>query len=366
MDGRNNYAMDAGTARGIDVGDEFTLYDDPEPSKTSSVLGTFVVREAHPFRSTLVPFPSTSGFELQKPAFALLTKAGNTHDLPVYVVEHTELSPVFESVAQKMHHVRPDRPRILLVEKEKAMLIIDFDRNLNKVVFDIRILDESVAPPSGNWQRIPFSVELEESELHPILDAAAHFHRHLSRSDKHHDLQKNVRFELTEVKQLEEEYDEDLNPKIEPVGDNLNQNGIVNLVAGGQAKGMYGIKILNDTPIPLYAVLLYFDTSDLSITSLYQPPPPDQRKLDPPLAPNGFMMLGYGTGGEAPFIFTLNGGQDLEFGFFKLFLSTECVDLSNIEQSSPFKSTRTLGRAEAFATISTWDTVLVTVVLRKE
>ena len=77
-------------------------------------------------------------------------------------------------------------------------------------------------------------------------------------------------------------------------------------------------------------------------------------------------MLGYGTGGKAPFIFTLNKDQDLEFGFFKLFLSTEYVDLSDIEQPSPFKSIRSLGRAEAFADIFTWDAILITVVLRKE
>ena len=259
--------VDAGTARGIDVGDEFTLYDDPDPSKTSSSLGIFVVREAHPFHSTMVPLSNTSGFDLQRPAFALLTKAGNMYDLPVYVVEHRELSPVFEIVARKMHHLRPDRPRILLVEKDKAMLIIDLDHNLNKVMFDLRILGKSVAPAAGNWQRIPFSIEVDEDLLHPVLDAAAHFHRHLSRSDTHHHLQEKVRFELTEVKQIEEEYDEDLNPIIEPVGNNLVQNGIVNLVAGVQAQGMYAVKVFNDTSIPLYAVLLYFDTSDLSISA---------------------------------------------------------------------------------------------------
>ena len=76
-------------------------------------------------------------------------------------------------------------------------------------------------------------------------------------------------------------------------------------------------------------------------------------------------MLGCGVGGEAPFIFTLNTGQDFEFGFLKLFLSTEYVDLSGIEQPSPFKDTRTPGRAEAFANISTWDAILVAIVLRR-
>ena len=259
--------MDAGTAHGVDVGDEFTLFDDPEPTKTTSPLDIFVVREAHAFRSTMAPLSSTSRFEFQRPVFALLTKAGNIHDLPVYVAENRELEPVLETISQKMHLVRPDRPRIRLVEKEEAMLTIDLDPNLNKIVFDIRVLGEKAVPPFGNWQHIPFSIELDVSKLHSVLDDAAHFHRHLSRTDQHHHLLNKVRFEFTEMKQLEEEYDEDLNPIIEPVGDNLNQGGIVNLITGAQAQGMYGIKILNDNSIPLYAVLFYFDTSDLSISA---------------------------------------------------------------------------------------------------
>ena len=90
--------MTAGTALGIDVRDEVTLYDEPEPSPTSPPLGIFVVREASPSCSTITPLFNPSSFQLHKPAFALKTKAGSVHYLPVHVVEHSELRHVFEEL----------------------------------------------------------------------------------------------------------------------------------------------------------------------------------------------------------------------------------------------------------------------------
>jgi hypothetical protein len=256
--------MAAGTALGIDVRDEVTLYDMPEPSPTSSPLGIFVVREAHPSRSTITPLFDPSSFELHKPAFALKTKAGSVHYLPVHIAEQSELGHVFEELVRNMHHVRPDGPGILLVEKEKAMLAIVLDHK--KIMFDIRVLDERVldefVAAFGNWQRIPFSSELDLSKLHPILDTAAHFHWHLSRTNKHHILQNKIRFEFTEVEEVEGEYEDDLNVMMKPIRDNLNQNGIINLVSGVQ---QYGIKIINHSAATLYGALFYFNMNDLSI-----------------------------------------------------------------------------------------------------
>jgi hypothetical protein len=250
--------MDAGTARGIDVGDEFTLYRDPDTSRKSPPLGIFVVREAHPFHSTMAPLAGASRFKLHRPAFALQTKAGTKQDLRVYAAKRKKLMCTFEALVREMQRARPDRPRILRVEKENAELSIDLDGR--EVVFDI--LDENVTV--FNLRRIPFSVKPDVSILHSILDAAAHFHWHLRRTDIHN-FQNKIRLEFTEVKQVEGKYDEDLNPVIEPVGNNLNQNGVIHLVAS--PRDMYGIKIFNDSSVSLYAALFYFDNSNLSIST---------------------------------------------------------------------------------------------------
>jgi len=87
--------------------------------------------------------------------------------------------------------------------------------------------------------------------------------------------------------------------------------------------------------------------------------------VDPTLLPEGCMTFGYGYGGGAPLVFTLDKGRDVEVGFLKLFLGTEYVDLSDIEQLSPFSGARGVSRAEISSAVSTWDTVSVTVVLRR-
>ena len=101
---------------------------------------------------------------------------------------------------------------------------------------------------------------------------------------------------------------------------------------------------------------------------MYQPPFAGPNNVDPPLPPKGSLTVGYGSGGEVPRIFNLYKNQNVEVGFLKLFLSTEYVDLSDIEQLSPFTgTTRTFGRAEGPRTRrSMWDTILITVVVRKD
>jgi hypothetical protein len=146
------------------------------------------------------------------------------------------------------------------VQKEKAMLTLDLDHK--KVVFGMQVLDESVAAFFSS-QRIPFSVELDVGKLHPVLDAAANFHWHFCRTNKDHILRNKVRLEFTKVKQTEGKGDEDVGPVIEPVGDNLIQDGVINLVSGAQE---YGLKILNASSVPLYPALFYFDINNFSIS----------------------------------------------------------------------------------------------------
>ncbi|KDQ61082.1 hypothetical protein JAAARDRAFT_67479 [Jaapia argillacea MUCL 33604] len=354
----NEYVMESGTARGIDIGDEFTLYKDPEPSKSSSSLAIFVVTTVYPMRSVLTPVSVPPRFRLNHPAFALQTKAGAKHDLRIYVAKHKKLTTLFKVLVPQMQRTRPDRPRIMQVGKGDAEMGIDIQGK--EVVFDI--LDERLT--KFNLHRIPFSAPLDSSILHPILDAAAHFHWHLRRTDEGHNLRGKVRLVFTEVKKVDGLLTEDLHPVTQGIGENLNVDGVINLVSSRDR--MYGIKIVNDSSIPLYAALFYFDNSDFSIISLYHPPYAAQFKVDPPLRPNGSITLGYGSGGEVPYTYEVNKGQDVDVGFLKLFLSSEYVDFSDIPQLSPFKTVRHMRRADnLFRRISSWDTILVSVVIRR-
>jgi hypothetical protein len=91
-------------------------------------------------------------------------------------------------------------------------------------------------------------------------------------------------------------------------------------------------------------------------------------EVDPSLLPCGSITFGYGSGGGEPLIFKLDNGRDVQVGFLKLFLFTEYVDISDIEQLSPFTESfklgsRSVGRAKF--KISIWDTIVVPVVQHK-
>jgi hypothetical protein len=88
--------------------------------------------------------------------------------------------------------------------------------------------------------------------------------------------------------------------------------------------------------------------------------------VDPSLRPNGSITIGYGSGGGAPFDYSLREDQDVDVGFLKLFISMEQVDLSGIPQLTPFEEVnRVMGKAKAKPT-GAWSTVLITIVQRRK
>ena len=94
-------------------------------------------------------------------------------------------------------------------------------------------------------------------------------------------------------------------------------------------------------------------------------PSAGKHKVDPSLPPRGSIALGYGSGGGAPFVFTFHENLDVGVGFLKLFLSTEYVDLSHLEQTSPLKGTTRGIKQADLKPIPMWDTIIVPVVHRK-
>jgi hypothetical protein len=119
--------------------------------------------------------------------------------------------------------------------------------------------------------------------------------------------------------------------------------------------------------------------TDLSSESYYTPPlVTTAEDKDAPLPANGgILTIGYGTGGEQPWSHyvrdeeILNRGkvlqdeQDLDVGVFKLFLTTKYVDLSCIEQMSPFLGEERLAKKLKWGGIDCWDTVSLFVSVRR-
>ncbi|KAJ7117543.1 hypothetical protein C8R44DRAFT_198080 [Mycena epipterygia] len=89
----------------------------------------------------------------------------------------------------------------------------------------------------------------------------------------------------------------------------------------------YCFTIRNPSPHKLFPYLFYFNPHDCAIDCFYEPPnrhrPPLRRLED---------LLTVGMGAEPAFQFMLPPGMPSSSGFFKLFVSTNYVDLGWIEQ----------------------------------
>lgn len=69
--------------------------------------------------------------------------------------------------------------------------------------------------------------------------------------------------------------------------------------------------------------------------------------MDPPLARDACMCIGYGANGGDPFSFCLDAGEKAGTGFIKAFVSTKYVDMSSLAQPSPFGSSSQVPRDSA-------------------
>jgi hypothetical protein len=240
--------MDAGTAHGITDGAEFAVYKDRQISPELSPLGTLLVHDTRAFLATLDVVPGTNRFALEEPAFALQTKTGVEQDLRLHIAIDEKLIDVFRALAKDMQSPGPDHRRILLVDKEDA----EFDVALEDGQIVFNILDTLVA--KFGLTRLPVSVSPNVDSVYPVIRAAAHYRRHLRRSNKKAIFQNSVRVEFRQ-----------LSLSREPYGTDLNINGIIDIVVDEEV--MYGIKIINNTTKPLFPWLFYFDNSDLSISA---------------------------------------------------------------------------------------------------
>jgi len=278
----------------------------------------------------------------------------------IHVATDEKLTGVYEALLREIQSEGPEKS-MALVDKEDADLDISLDDNC----VNFNILSKLVT--QFGLTQMPFTIPAHVgfvSQVSYVVRAAVHYHSCLRHGGETPILQNQVRIEFTKVKGEKVDGSNDFHPII-PYGDNLNCNGVVDLVLDDEDDTMYGIKITNNTNLSLYPSLFFFDNSDLSITSYYQPPVAGNFTVDPPLRPMTSLAI-YSSGGP-PHSYFLRDGQDVDVGFLKLFLSTHPVDLSDIEQASPFKDDGRHGgmRRVSSKPVLTWDSMCIAVVQRR-
>ena len=243
----NQYVLEAGAAHGITEGAQFGVYKDRESKGTQ--LGIIVARQTDPFITALDI--SDASRLLPEEGYALQTRVGIEEGLRLHV--YTNMPPSLIETLQ-----RTASQEFLLVEKDKAELCFILEQE--GVV--VNVLDSFVA--ALGLTRVPFYVEPNADAISDVIHAAAHFYFYLRRKSKMQALHGKIDVIFTEVVQSKEEYDNFLQPVIQPIGPNLNRENIIDLQV--QSDKMYGMKIINNSDMALYPSLFFFDNSDLSIS----------------------------------------------------------------------------------------------------
>ncbi|KAK0234519.1 caspase domain-containing protein [Armillaria nabsnona] len=347
-------------AHGITKNAEFAVFAD---RNMKSPLGAVVV-------SNTAASTSSSPFLLADPGFALQTRAGEDQDVRLFVEPDERLLGIFNPIANE---TQAGRRRFHLVKNrdEEPDLAVAADSG----VIHFEIMDKLCR--QNGLTRMPFEVKIDDEDaIHRILQSSSDFYWHLHRSSRGSPLAGKVILECMKLKETGE-YTDDLEDVLMPDPnsdvldvltpdsnrDKLNVEGVI-MIDVDEKDAIYGFKITNTTSKPLYVSMFYFDISDLSISSYYEPGNA-KKDADVSLPPHGSLTIGYGASGTVPHMYRLREGQDVDVGFLKLFFSTEYMDLSGVVQKTPFDDVRQSGQPPVRKSLYLWHTMCVAVVQTK-
>ncbi|KDR81761.1 hypothetical protein GALMADRAFT_221630 [Galerina marginata CBS 339.88] len=349
------YTIPAGEAHGISSGAEFTIHKSPG----SEPLGKLYVHSNTAFTSLLRSRDEEPQILLSHPSFALKTREGD--EPAVRVVVQPNFLEDLHLTNKEREQMDQELTGVMFAEKrEGADLVLLLDQKfvgfeiLEKTCVNYGLTHTNRRPRRSN------------EDVFIVLKAASHFYFHLRRSNKGGAIASRVELECTRV------IDKLLDglPVTVPDGEDLNTDGLITIFIDDDTMESvaYGFKITSRTPNPpLYVSVFYFDISNLSIAPYYQLP--IARTVSPPLPPGGSITIGYGTSGTSAQEFSISPGQDVDVGFVKLFLSTEYIDYSAVEESfafdendGPARSTRPVEKSS----LALWDSSITTILQKRK
>ncbi|KAF7366605.1 hypothetical protein MSAN_00918300 [Mycena sanguinolenta] len=353
--------LQAGEAQGITKNAIVSIF---MSSDTTVPIGRLQVAKARACSSQLQKIPGDSSFHIPPSAWATLAKAGDGADISVAIVH-------------EMKEQRPDKRNISTVPLESPYELALTAEN-GEAIFEIG--DQECC--KAGLTRIPHTVPLNDTDgLYTVLTFAADFFFHLRRSNNNALAR---RLELEAYTLEEKDLDKDLNnlldgPVLMPSSDNLSTKDKKLFVeVSDDVDTEYGFKLVSHSEHNLYVWAFMFDMSSLSIRCIYRPPSAKMKPntmhrnkhagaavaADASLLAHRELTIGYGSGGGRPQSFGLKDDSMVDVSYLKLFVTIQYVDLSYLEQDSPFGGCA--GRTSKDAPPrEVWDTVSLMIVQKK-
>lgn len=255
--------MRAGAAQGVTKHSRYDVYRDASSAEDGSgPLGSLIATNVSPLMTELAVAQDSTKLELQEPAWAMQTHAGDEEDLRVHIADDRRLVTLFEEIHERMRSTTANTKEIVLVDKNTAELDIALDDS-GQVVFNIT---NDLCVQYG-LTVMPYTVPPTAGDVHPVLQSAAHFYWHLRRSNasKEQPLRDMVEVEVYRLQEAPDPWVEG-SPSMyipEDGAKNLNVANAVDMVVDD---ALYGLIIKNKGHVDLYCSAYYFDISDLSIS----------------------------------------------------------------------------------------------------
>ncbi|KZV62922.1 hypothetical protein PENSPDRAFT_692082 [Peniophora sp. CONT] len=359
--------VDAGSTQGVTRDTEFAIYPHRDFTTSEKPLAVMRPEVVRAFRAVLANLTLLSdhalGLKDSCSYFAqpLRVTLGQVETLRLHIAPRESegflaVSKALEKVVSQPTGVGP----VVLLVDEAAHSDLGICISGGDVQY---IINEPLITSCGLY-RLCQTTKAEARAIHRVLSSAAYFFRVLHHPPQQTDIRDLIHVEVHALVQDEEaELGPDLRRPWAICGDNLYKSGFVDVVADDDTP--YGISIINNSNLPLHVWAFYLDCSTLSVSEYYRPPAIG-RGAEPSLQPQSILKIGYGAGGGLPYTFFVREDQDADVGFIKLFVTTDPVDLSNIEQSSPFRRSPSRGKRTQIEDANVGlDAFLITIVQRK-
>lgn len=161
--------MRAGAAQGVTKHSRYDVYRDASSAEDESTpLGSLIATNVSPLMTELVAAQDSTRLELQEPAWAMQTHAGDEEDLRVHIADDRRLVTLFEEIYERMNSTAANTKQIVLVDKDTAELDIALDDS-GQVVFNIT---NDLCVQYG-LTVMPYTVPPTAGDVHPILQSAS-------------------------------------------------------------------------------------------------------------------------------------------------------------------------------------------------
>ncbi|KIJ46649.1 hypothetical protein M422DRAFT_778362 [Sphaerobolus stellatus SS14] len=318
--------LHAGTIDGVALGDEFAIYPDrtlcESPGKMLFKLQVQRSCTISDFE-TVFPLLNSTDIPLKPGSYPVAVRTRNGQEV--------ELRMLDDRCRDKLKKIQHPGVLLVVTKSIQHMFGLDFDEQ-GQVC--LRLFCSDDLQKYGLPRQIPYKPPVDKQ----ILLAAAHYHRCFKYVAK---TTPDISLDFRKAIIIEKELEMCTVSETQAIGENLINKGMVEITP--QTEDRYTLTITNKSNKDLTLNVLYFDHMDLSISSFFTPNLAGKFEADATLKAHDCITVGDGSGGGPPIKFTFSEGNNLELGYLKVFLTSENVDLSNLQQDSILEDTRKAG-----------------------